>query len=131
MTINHPSHGLGWHFPVIENMAIILCEPSLHWYSSNLGLMSYYNQSYRKYLLLSRLSLLYCAFYKPSELLGLLKTVCNSMLNLSPSLICVVGGAIWSTHSMFLGILSEITINFIWPYTLTYEFSWLLYWTAS
>ena len=34
-------------------------------------------------------------------------------------------------QSLFLGNLSQITVNFIWPYTLTYVFYWLPYRMAS
>ena len=40
----------------------------------NLELMSDNTQLYRKSILSSRLSLLCCALYKPSELVGLMKT---------------------------------------------------------
>ena len=77
MEIILPFVGLGWRFPEIDGQAIILCEPLLYQYKVylNLGLMSYINQSYIESLIISLLSSLYCALCKPSEMVGLVKTV--------------------------------------------------------
>ena len=53
--------------------------------------MSDYTQSYRKYLLILVLPLLYCELYKPSELAGLVKTDFDSTLNLGLYILRVVG----------------------------------------
>ena len=48
---------------------------------SNLGLMSDFTLLHRKYLLSSQSSSLYGALYKTSEMVGLVETCFNSMIN--------------------------------------------------
>ena len=80
--------------------------------------MSDYTQSYRKYMISSRLSLLYFVFYKPFEMVGLIKNRFNIMLNLGLSFLHDVGAYKIYTF-FFLGNLSKTIINFIWPFKLT------------
>ena len=96
----------------------------------NLGLKNSYIQSCSKYQLILWLSLLYCALYISSEMVGLVKNGFNSMLNLGLSFVNGVR-TIRSTQIFFLGKFSKTTIYFIWPCTLTSICYWLPYRTAS
>ena len=81
MEITRPLKGLDWHYPEIFATEICL----------NLGLMSDYTQSYRKYLLSLRSSSLSGELYKPSELVRLGENLFNIMLILGLSFQRVVG----------------------------------------
>ena len=73
MLITCPLNGICWRLPEIDLCNYIVWNIITLMYL-NLGLMSAYTNSYRKYLLSSQSPSLYCALYKPSELVGLLKT---------------------------------------------------------
>ena len=73
MVINLTINGLGWRFPEIDNLEIILCET----FYIDINKLRKYDQLYlvvQQYLLSLRLSSLYDALYKPSELVSLVKT---------------------------------------------------------
>ena len=70
----------------------------------------------QKHLLILRLSLLYCALYKPSELVVWVKTDFNSMLNLGLSFIRVVGA--YKIHTEFFPL--ENLQNYHWFYLTLY-----------
>ena len=59
---------------ISQPIAFGLVVPSVTPQIVCLGLVSYNTQSHRESLLRSRLSLLYCALYKPSNVVGLVKT---------------------------------------------------------
>ena len=84
----------------------------------------------QKYLSSLWSSSLYCALFKNSNLVGLVKTDFNKyMLNLGLSY-QFVQGSIRATQSLFLGFFYKNTINFISYCTLTSIFYWFLYQTA-
>ena len=69
---------------------------------NNLVIMSDSTHPYRKYVLTSQLLSLYCALYKPSEMMGLVetKTAFKSILNIGLSFLRVLGA--YNIYSEFV-----------------------------